>query len=187
MAPVKVTTHKFSADEYQRMGSAGILCEDDRVELIEGEIVDMAPIGDRHKSAVNRLAELLWQRCSDRAIVQVQSSIRVNESSEPEPDIVLLRRRDDFYARTTERSEHAYLVVEVADSSLAWDREVKAPLYARNGIPEYWIVDIAAESIIVFREPGPDGYESTFTVRGNEALTVLALPGVTITPNEVIL
>src|SRR5204862_7963823 len=104
MAAPTVNRHRFTADQYQRMGEVGILCEDDPVELIEGEIVDMAPIGDRHKTAVNRLAELFVRRCLDRAIVQVQSSIRVHESSEREREIVLLQRRDDFYARTKERS-----------------------------------------------------------------------------------
>jgi Uma2 family endonuclease len=187
MATAMVTTHRFTADEYQRMGEAGILLEDDRVELIEGEIVDMTPLGNKHKSAVNRLCELFVQRCSDRAIVQVQSSVRLNDYSEPEPDIVLLRRRDDFYARTTAGPADTFLVVEVADSSLALDKDVKAPLYARNGIPEYWLVDLEAETIIVFREPGTEGYASMVTLRGNEAVSPLAFPDAVIRPADVIL
>ena len=179
--------HAFTVDEYHRMGEAGILGEDDRVELIEGEIVDMAPIGNRHKSAVNRLCKLFEQRLSDRVIVQSQSSIRVDEHNEPEPDIVLLRWRDDFYARTTEVPEHVYLAVEVADSSLVYDRDFKAHLYARAGISEYWLLDIEAASILVFRDPAPEGYRLIRIVRGTEAASPLAFPDAVFTPAEVIL
>ena len=180
-------THTFTVDDYHRMAEAGILGEDDRVELIEGEIVDMTPIGNPHLSAVDRLNDVLTVALSGKAIIRVQGSVRLNNVNEPQPDIVVLRRRDDFYARTTAGTDDTLLVIEVSDSSLAWDRDVKAPLYARTGIPEFWLVDVNAHTITVFREPGAEGYGSSETATGKDRIAPLAFPEFVITPDDIIL
>jgi Uma2 family endonuclease len=184
VAPLK---HTFTVDEYHRMGEAGILNEDDRVELIEGEIVDMAPVGDRHISAVDRLNELFTLALAGRAIIRTQGSVRLNDQNEPQPDIVVLRRRDDFYARNSAGPGDTFLIIEVADSSLTWYRDVKAPLYAGTGIPEFWLVDVEARSITVFREPGPTGYGVVLTAEGGDVVSPLAFPDFVTTPQDVIL
>src|SRR5262249_48453126 len=150
--------HRFTVADYHRMAEAGILDEDDRVELIEGEIVDMTPIGRRHQARVDHLAELFFRGLAEKVIIRVQGSIRLSDLSEPEPDLVLLRRRADFYADADAGPADVLLIVEVADTSLPHDRDVKVPLYARAGIPEVWLVDLNGESVGVHREPGPQGY-----------------------------
>src|ERR1041384_3203670 len=131
-----LTRWQFTVDDYHRMTEAGILLEDDRVELIEGELIQMSAIGNRHNAAVDRLTELFVERLQHRGIVRVQGSVRLNERNEPQPDLVILRRRPDFYERSTAGPDDIFLVIEVADSSLDFDREIKAPLYARTGIQE---------------------------------------------------
>lgn len=121
--------HRFSVDDYHRMVDAGLLGEDDRVELLEGDIIDMSPIGSRHAACVDRLTRLLTIGLSEQAIVRVQGPIRLDELSEPQPDVAVLRRRDDFYATALPGPDDVMVVVEVADTTLAVDREVKAPLY----------------------------------------------------------
>jgi len=165
------------------MGEVGILCEDDRVELIEGEIVDMAAIGNRHQAAVDHLTKLFVQLAGDAAIVRVQGSVRLNERNEPQPDLVILRPRDDFYVSQSASPADTFLVIEVADTTLAYDRDVKAPLYARTGMPEFWLVDTEDRSITVFRQAGPEGYSSVRTLRGAETVSPAALPEVRLTPN----
>ena len=124
------------------MGQAGILGEDDRLELLEGEIVEMAPIGSRHQSVVDRLTRLFSNRVGDAAVVRVQGPVRLGDDSEPQPDLLLLRRRADFYATAHPGPEDVLLLVEVPDTSTEYDREVKLPLYARHGIAEVWLVGL---------------------------------------------
>jgi Uma2 family endonuclease len=136
--------HRLTRDEYYRMAETGILAPDARVELVEGEIIDMAPIGSPHAARVSRLAKIFTLALAERAIVNVQNPLVLNEYSEPEPDITVLRYREDFYAGGHPRPEDVLLVIEVADTSLQYDRDVKLPLYAAHGIPEYWLVDLPA-------------------------------------------
>jgi Uma2 family endonuclease len=178
--------HRFRVADYHRMAEAGILGEDDRVELIEGEIVDMTPIGRRHQARVDHLAELFIRGLSDRAIVRVQGSIRLSEHSEPQPDLVLLRRRPDFYADADAGPDDVLLVVEVADTSLPHDRDVKVPLYARAGIPEVWLADLNDPSIIIYREPGPQDYREVYTARGQVRLSPRAFPELVITADQIL-
>lgn len=140
------------------MAAAGLFGEDDRVELVEGEVIDMAPIGSRHAACVDRLTRLLVSRLGERAIVRVQSPVRMGDLSEPQPDVAVLAPRGDFYAAAHPGPADVLVVVEVADSTLGWDRGVKVPLYARAGMAEAWVVDLAAEAVEVSRSPGPDGY-----------------------------
>jgi Uma2 family endonuclease len=150
-----VTRKRFTADEYQRMGQVGILLEGDRVELIYGEIVTMTPIGTRHNACVAKGNRALVRAAGDDAIVLPQGSIRLDLYSEPQPDLVLLRPRSDFYASTHAGPDDILLTIEIADSSLRYDRDVKSPLYAAAGIPEYWLVDLNTN--LLWRYSAPEG------------------------------
>ncbi|HEY7064350.1 MAG TPA: Uma2 family endonuclease [Chloroflexota bacterium] len=183
---VPVTHHKFTADEYCRMAELGILAPNARVELIEGDIVDMPPIGRGHVSCVARLTHLCVAGLGNRAVVLVQSSIRLAEYFEPEPDIVVLSPRDDFYKSKDAGSEDTLLVIEVADTSLRYDRDVKVPLYARAGIPEVWLVDLQARRITIYRDPSPTGYARVREVSGDEELSPLAFPDFALTAARIL-
>jgi Uma2 family endonuclease len=168
--------YRFSVDEYLRMGEAGILTEDDRVELIDGEIIDMPPIGLPHSGAVNRVANLFGRRLGERVVLSVQNPIRIGDFSLPQPDIALLRPRDDFYASAYPVPADILLLVEVAESSVRYDREKKLPLYAAAGIPEAWLIDIPARKLIIHREPSADGYRHSTEAHDLGRLTASALP-----------
>jgi Uma2 family endonuclease len=157
------------------MARAGILRPGDRVELIEGEIIDMAPIGSRHAAAVKRIARALDRSIGEGAIVSVQNPVRLDQFSEPQPDIALLRPRADFYAGAHPGAADVLLIVEVADSSLGYDRDNKLPLYAHHGIPEVWLVDVENRNFTVYREPQPDGYAHSHAL---ESLDCVELPGI---------
>ena len=143
---------RFTVDDYHRMAQAGIFGEDDRVELIDGEIVEMTPIGSRHAACVGKLTQILVGRCAGRAIVWIQNPVRLSGESEPQPDVALLRPRTDFYASEPPGPPDVLLVIEVADTSLLYDRDFKAARYARGGIPEVWVVDLEGEQVHVFRD-----------------------------------
>lgn len=183
---VAAVRHRFTVADYHRMAEAGILDQRARVELIDGEIIDMSPIGRTHKACVDHLNRLFVQRLGDKAIVRVQSGVPVSEHSEPEPDLALLRERPDFYADTDAGSADVLLIVEVADTSLAYDRRRKVPMYARNGIPEVWVVDVNGERVFVYREPRPEGCRVTFEVRGQAGLSPLAFPELLLTADDVV-
>ena len=169
----------LTVDEYHRMGEAGILTGDDRVELIEGELVAMARIDSEHIAATNALNRLLVLAVGDRGIVSVGNPVRLNRHSEPQPDFAILKLRDD-YRQTLPRPEDTMLAVEVANTSLEYDRKVKLALYARSGIPEVWIVNLAAEEVEVHRSPAADTYTSITRAGRSDDLTIEALPGVLI-------
>jgi Uma2 family endonuclease len=154
----EIQRRRFTREEYHRMAEAGILHEDDRVELIEGEIVQMTPIGRRHAACVAELNRLLVPAVGQRALLWPQNPIILPNETEPQPDIVLLRPRADRYLHDDARPEDVLLLVEVADTSQRYDRLVKLPLYARAGVPEVWIVDLPGEIIEVYRGPTPSGY-----------------------------
>ena len=159
----------WTAAEYEQMVAAGVLGEDDRVELVEGEIVEMAPVGARHAASVNALARLLQRQVGDRALVSVQNPVRLSPRSEPQPDLAVLAWRDDGYRDELPGPADVLLVVEVAESSVATDRDVKLPLYGRAGIGEAWLVDLPAGTIEVHTAPSPAGYRER-SVHGIGAL-----------------
>jgi Uma2 family endonuclease len=169
----------LTVDEYHRMGEAGILTDDDRVELIEGELVAMAPIGSEHIASANALNRLLVLAVGDRGIVSVGNPVWLNRHSEPQPDFTVLKPRDD-YRKTLPRPEDTMLAVEVSNTSLDFDRKVKLALYARSGIPEVWIVNLAAQEVEVHRSPAADNYTSVTRAGRSDDLTIEALPGVLI-------
>ncbi len=173
--------HKLDVDAYHRMAEAGIFGEGDRIELIDGDLIDMAPIGQGHAAIVNGLTEALVIACAGRAIVSPQNSVRINRSSEPQPDLAVLRRRADFYA-TGEPPGPAdvLLLVEVADSSLRFDRTVKLPLYARVGIAEFWIVDLKRRVVDVYRAPAGNGYGDAAAYRSGDRLALALAPEIVV-------
>lgn len=158
LAAFAAQRHRLTVEEYYRMAEAGIFSEDDRVELIEGEIIDMAPIGTAHASMVKRLNSIFTLGAGTRAVVSVQDPIRLNPRNEPQPDLALLRHRADYYRDAHPGPADVLLVVEVADSSLRYDVDVKLPLYARHGIPEVWIVDLEHRRLEIYRRPDGDTY-----------------------------
>lgn len=170
----QVTRRRFTVHEYHRMGEAGILHEDDRLELIEGDIVEMAAIGSRHFTCVNGLNRLLVRGVGDEAIVSVQNPVRLDERNEPEPDLAVIRARD--YRDSLPAPEDVLLLIEVSDTTLDYDRGVKLPLYARAGIPEVWIVDLPAQAIERNTEPSAAGYGLVRRGRRGEVLHSEALP-----------
>jgi Uma2 family endonuclease len=178
--------HRITVEEYHRMAELGFFAPDARVELIEGEIIDMPPVGPRHGATVNYLHELLIRAASDRVFVWAQSGVQLGDFSEPQPDLALLPRRADFYSKKNPVNSDTLLVIEVSESTLRYDQRVKAPLYARYGIPEYWIFDTQKNQILVSRNPSPEGYQQTFTADRPEAMPIIALPGLTIDLSSVI-
>jgi Uma2 family endonuclease len=170
--------HRLTVEDYYRMAEVGILDHEARVELIEGEIIDMAPPGSPHAAAVHRLAEILIRALNGRANVLVQNPVRLSNFSEPQPDIALLKRRDDFYSANHPRPEDVLLIVEVAASSLAYDRNRKLPLYARHGIPEMWLVDLEHRRLSRHRAPQHGAYTIADEPALAAPLEVAALPGV---------
>lgn len=182
---VQVLRRRFTVEEYHQMGQAGILNKEDRVELLEGEIVEMAPIGSRHQATVDRLNWLFSGRAADAAVVRVQGPVRVAGDSEPQPDILLLRSRADFYAAAHPGPADVILLVEVSDSSIEYDREVKLPLYARHGIPEVWIVDLDKEVIEVYTDPTVDGYRGVSQLGRGQTLSPQHIALVELAVDEV--
>ena len=172
--------HRFTVGDYHRMTEAGIFDEDSRVELIRGQIVDRAAIGAPHLGMVNRLTRLLPAMLAGRGILSVQNPVRLDDSSEPEPDVAVLKPRADDYGTATPRAADVLLLIEVADTSLSQDRDVKAPLYAEGGIAEYWIVDLAGPAVEVYRQPRDDRYAQVQRVGPEGTLDIAALPGVTL-------
>lgn len=158
------------------MGEAGVFAPDARLELIEGEIIEMAPIGGPHMSQVNKLNRLLVERTGDRAIVSVQNPLVIADRSVPQPDLVLLKPRGDEYAHSLPTASDVVLVVEVADTTLSFDLRTKVPLYARCGVAEAWVVDVNKQVIHVFRDPTPAGYGTNLTLRPGEKVACVALP-----------
>ena len=176
----------FTVDDYYAMARAGIIGEDDRVELIEGEIIQMAAIGSRHQAVVDRVTRLLVTRLGDRAIVRVQGPLRLARITEPQPDLQLLAPRDDFYAAAHPSQYEALLVVEVADTSLRFDRDEKAAIYARRGVGELWIIDVTGERILVRRGPAADGYGESLTVRRGDSLSPEAFPDIVVSTDDLL-
>lgn len=183
-AQLHLRERRISVDEYFAMGRAGILAEDDRVELLDGRLIDMPPIGPPHSHGVNDLEELFARRIytTEEAIARlsIQNPIQLDEYGAPEPDVVLF---DPTMPKDRHpRPDDIYLVVEVAESSVEYDRDVKAEHYAAAGIPAYWLVDLPNEVVDVFRQPEDDGYAERSRHRAGDALAISTLPAVEAIP-----
>lgn len=183
---VQLEKRLFTVDEYYRMAEAGILGKDDRVELIAGEIVKMSPIGSPHASCVKRLNRLFSVRLGDRVILSVQDPVRLSERTEPQPDIALLIPRADFYFQRHPQAEEVLLIIEVSDTTIEYDREVKIPLYAAAGIVEVWIVSLAEELIEIYRQPLVNGYAEVQQFRRGENVSPLSFSDVVLSVDEVL-
>ena len=157
---VEVNRRSFTVAEYERMGRFGIFSEDTRVELVCGEIIQMSPIGERHAARVDFLTQFITLRLRRSAIVRVQNPVQLDDYSEPQPDIAVLKPRDDFYNGAHPRPEDVLLVIEVSDTTLEYDRKLKVPLYARAGIPEAWVVNLPEERIEVYSDPVGGEYQT---------------------------
>jgi Uma2 family endonuclease len=178
---------RFSVHEYHRMGETGILAEDERVELLAGDIIVREPIGTQHAGTVNRLTYLWTSRLGLRAVVQVQNPIELaREDSEPQPDLSLLRPRADFYATAHPAADDVLLAIEVADTSLRLDRRVKIPLYARAGIGEAWLVDLTTSRIEVYREPTAEGYRDVQILVRGQSVTPNAFADLTLAVGDLL-
>jgi Uma2 family endonuclease len=182
--PASVHTYRFTVEDFHRMVPAGILKEDDRVELIDGELIAMTPIGPGHCACVTNLTELLVPRTTGRARVSVQNAVRLSLHSEMYPDVALLRLGS--YATRHPDPGDVLLIIEVADTTLDHDRSVKLPRYAEAGIPEVWIVNLPDAAIEVSRDPAPTGYRSTTLVRRGDRLQPAALPTIDLAVNDIL-
>ena len=180
------TRRRFTVEEYCAMADAGILAEDERVELLDGEIFVMPPIGPPHEDGTTRLSRDLILRLGDRAWVRVQNSVRLNDYGLPEPDIAVVRFRDDYH-RNRPTPADVLLVIEVADSSLRRDRELKLPHYAAAGIPEVWIANVPARQVEAFHDPVDGVYQSSRIVPADGQISPRAFPDVVLTVGEFLL
>ena len=176
----KPIRHLLTTHDFHKMGEVGIFSEDDRIELIEGELIDMAPIGSLHAGTVMRLTSLFTKILAGRAILSPQNPVLLAKQSEPQPDIAILRNRTDFYTNSHPAPEDVLLLIEVADATLRYDRDVKIPLYARHGIPEVWLVDLNARNLEIYRQPTRRGYRELLRPENSESVALSLLPGVLI-------
>jgi Uma2 family endonuclease len=183
---VETTKKLFTVRDYHCMAEAGIFGPEERVELIEGEILEMSPIGRRHVGCVNRANRLFITKAGDRVVVSIQNSLELSDYTEPEPDVVLLKPRADDYAAKTVSAEDVLLVIEVAQTTLNYDRSRKLPLYAAAGVPEVWIEDLKNDLLLVYRHPSAKTYSTSLVLRRGESISPLALPDVILSVDELL-
>jgi len=179
-ADLGVKRRSLTVEAYHRMGEVGIFAPDERVELIEGEVVEMAPIGSGHSGLVNRITHLLVQAVGNRAVVSVQNPVRLSRISEPQPDFAVLKPRADDYQSATPLPEDVFLLVEIAETSLQYDRELKAPLYATHAIPELWVVDVAEKVLWIYRDPQGGRYTRMDKTERSGKLRLAAAPDIEV-------
>jgi Uma2 family endonuclease len=180
------TQHRFNVKEYYRMAETGVLRPDARVELLHGRIIDMSPIGPFHGSITKHLIQLFTAAAKGRWITQVQDPVRLDEYSEPEPDVALLKPSLDFYRKRHPQPEDVFLLVEVSDTTLTTDREDKIPAYGHAGIGEVWIINLADLTIEVYREPHFTGYGSKTVLRAGDKVTLQAFPDAVVDVGELL-
>ncbi len=183
---VQIERRWFSVEEYDRMIRSGIFTEDERIELIEGDIVKMSPIGKLHAACVIRLTMLLTRIVGQLALVSVQNPIHPNDFSRPQPDVALLKPRDDFYAQAHPMPDDILLIVEVADTTAAFDRAVKVPLYARAGIPVVWLIDLQRDLIEIYSQPVNGAYQEVRDARRGDTLTLESLSVLKLSIDEIL-
>lgn len=189
-APVQTTLtdarRRFTVGDYAAMGEAGILAPDERVELLNGDVITMAPIGLPHASTIDRSVYRFFKQTGERAIIRVQSPLHLDDHSEPVPDLLLLRFRDDFYSTAHPMPADVYLLIEVSDSTLVLDRQLKLPMYAAALVPETWIIDVKAGVITQYTNPVDGVYQTVRDAKRGESLTVAALPDLTVTVDSLL-
>lgn len=179
-------TRRFTVDEYYRMAEAGILGPDERVELLDGEILDLLPIGSRHAGVTSYLANRLIRALRERVLVMVQCPLRIDEHDEPQPDIAVLKPRDDDYRGQHPGPRDAYLVIEVAESSIERDRFGKLPLYAKAKVPEFWLVDLVRDRIEVHRSPIQIAYDDITVLAPGQPISPEAFPDIVLAVGDIL-
>ena len=183
---VQVNRRSFTVAEYERMGQIGIFSEDERVELVCGEVIEMSPIGERHAASVNVLDEIVRERLGRSVTVSVQNPVLLDDFSEPQPDLLILKRRADFYKHAHPRPEDVLIVIEVSDSTLELDRAVKVPLYAGAGVPEAWLVNLPEERIEVYSDPVGGEYQTVRSYARGQKLQSHTLASLRISVSKVL-
>jgi Uma2 family endonuclease len=182
---MQLLKRKFTVEQYHKMVESGILTENEHVELIRGEVAEMVPIGRRHAAYVRRLNPIFSEKLSQRALVDIQNPVELDNTSEPQPDVALLRPRSDFYETRHPQPADIFLIVEVADTTAKSDREVKIPLYAEDGIPEVWLVNINEQCLEVYRKPSAEGYQEIQKLQRGQKVSIEAFPDVEIAIDEI--
>ncbi len=177
---------RFTVEEYYRMAETGILREDERVELIEGEIIQMSPKGSLHAGCIKRLIKLLNRYIGKDILLSVQDPVKLDGLSHPEPDIALLKHRNDFYTQGHPTPADVLLIVEVADTSVQHDRTIKVPLYTRSGIPEVWLVDLPGEAVEIYARPEKGEYQTRLTLKRGESIVSLTISGLSFSVESVL-
>jgi Uma2 family endonuclease len=175
-----ISKYYFTASEFERMGEAGVFKKDARLELIAGEIIEMSPIGSRHAACVNFLSRFLNRTVGDIALVSTQNPIRLDDFSETEPDLALLRLRDDFYRDAHPSPADVRLIIEVADTTVAYDRQVKVPLYAKAGVEEAWIINLTEEQIEIYSGLAGGTYHTIVNFRRGDEARAHAIAGLMV-------
>ncbi len=183
---VQLLRKKFSVGQYHQMIESGILTDQDRIELIQGELIEMSPIGRQHAACVDRVTELLIRKLGQRAIVRVQNPIQLSDTSEPQPDFAILQRRSDFYAEGHPQPNDIFALVEVSDSTVEFDRTVKVPLYAQNYITEVWILDLSTTTVAIYQEPALNEYQQLQTFHSGQMLAFQAFPDTQFTVDQLV-
>jgi Uma2 family endonuclease len=183
---LSIARHYFTVAEFERMGEAGIFTKDSRLELIEGEIVEMSPIGSRHAACVKFLSRFLNAAVGDKALISTQDPIQLDDYSEPQPDVALLRLRDDFYQHAHPTPADVLLIIEVADTTVEYDRLVKVPLYAKAGIKEVWLVNLPGEQIEIYAEPASGAYQITKQLKRGEEAQAHSIPDLVVSADTVL-
>jgi Uma2 family endonuclease len=186
VAAPPVERYRWTVDLYHQMIETGILGEDERIELIKGELATMSPIGAEHSGTLKKLTEMLFEQLRRRAVISVQDPLQVDDYSEPEPDLALLAPRRDFYKRALPRPADVLLVIEVADRSLAYDRTIKMALYAGAGIAEAWIVNLIDRWIEVYRDPSSAGYTTLLKILPGKSVAPLSFADVVVAVDELL-
>lgn len=182
--PTEIIKKRFTVDEYYRMAEAGILQPQDRVELIDGEIIQMSPIGHRHWVRVSRTSAMFFTAFGNKAVLSTQSPLRLNEWTEPQPDLIVFKPRSDFYAAKVPTPHDVLFLMEIADTSLIYDRNIKIPLFAAAGIPEVWIEDAKRDVLYVYRNPRGVSYAAVIELRRGDSVSPIAFPDIQFAINE---
>jgi Uma2 family endonuclease len=182
----EVAKKLFTVDEYYRMGQAGIFHPEARLELIEGEIIEMSPVGDRHIGCVNRATALFSTRLAGKVVVSVQNAVRLSRYTEPQPDIVLARPRKDYYSTRRILPRDTFLVIEISDSTIRYDRNRKMPLYAKSRVPELWIENLQENVILVYRNPAPETFATSLVFTRGQSISMAAFPEIVFKVDELL-
>jgi Uma2 family endonuclease len=183
---MEATKKLFTVDEYYKMAGAGVFAEEDRLELIDGQIIEMSPIGNAHLGCVNAAVDAFTAAFRGRAVVSVQNPLRLNDYTEFQPDVVLLKPRKDAYRGKRPVAEDTLLVVEVSDTTLAYDRNVKVPHFAAAGVPEVWIEDLTGGVLLVFRDPSGSSYKTCLTLNREDTISAQSFPEIVFDISELL-